>query len=238
MYVLLDGDPNKAMPYLRYDSEQGTHNNVFVGDDKRMAIFGKEAVGPHFHFQNETDSLLCLKKFNGSEDKKYKTGRSNAIDLPHLRKYLSYLDSLSETRLDYEYQQNRHYGMPFLELKMKGRTVKVDFVGAVCKLLEETDINSAKTQEIKHWLDWAKGLSEYKNQDGKKFGKFIMALDFISLLYDLRYKTGDMHERRLFTQMELITSNALINSVSSCLNNQIVDEKTQQQFNIDGAYLS
>ena len=89
LYALIDASPNAAMPIMRYDNDVAPHHNVFLGDDKRRLVFGDTASSPHFHFQNEEDSLMCLRKFRSYEGKmKYRTGRCNAIDCSHLKQYL------------------------------------------------------------------------------------------------------------------------------------------------------
>ena len=101
MYVLLEGSSNKSHMFLRYDSSSKTHKNIYVGSDKRQSVYGLEAENPHFHFQNEDDNLLCIKKFrDANRHIKWKTGRCNAIDCKHLIKYLLELDSLSQEKLE------------------------------------------------------------------------------------------------------------------------------------------
>ena len=85
--AIIKGDCTNAIPIYRYDSSKLHHKNIYIGDDERREIFGDVAQSPHFHFQNEDDSLLCLRKYhqNNNKDHLYKSGRCNAIDCKHLR---------------------------------------------------------------------------------------------------------------------------------------------------------
>ena len=240
MYVLLEGDPNKALPFLRYDSEEGEHTNVFIGDDKRKAIFGEKAKSPHFHFQNETDNLLCMAKFTGDESKKYKTGRCNAIDCPHLKKYLQFLDGLSQKELLAQSDKNLTYGMPFLDIKMRSKAIKMNCAGAIYQFfIDHTEEDVKKISYVKEWMEEAKDKICYKNGDGKKFGKFIFALDLIELINEKRMSSFDIEEKNLLTQLEIICADSLINAISSCQTNEVAKNNTRNEtLEIDGTYLN
>jgi len=237
MYVLLNGDPNKAMPFIRYDNEEEEHNNIYIGDDKRRAVFGDKANGPHFHFQNETDSLLCLKKYQGADAWKYKTGRCNAIDIPHLRKYLIELDSLSQKEVLNMHDKQLHYGMPFLEFKLKNKGTNININGQIHQFFNEKSAEGiAKISYINDWIEKSKENDDYKNTDGKKFGKLIKALDFISFINDKRKNSRNLAEKKMLTELEVISANELIKTFSSCQANEL--SSNRERYQIEGSYLT
>lgn len=184
MYVLLDGDPNKAMPFVRYDNDPTPHTNVYIGNDKRREVYGDIALNPHFHFQNEDDSLLCLRKYQAEDGKtKYKTGRCNAIDCKHLKKYLLDLDSLDQKDLERQAKNKMDYNMPFLQYKLTGKKVGVNVDNLFYKFIQDkTDEEVGLLEEISLWLTQSKESKVYNR--GKNFDKLIRK-HLISLIESL-----------------------------------------------------
>lgn len=239
MYALLDGNPEKCMPFIRFDDEEGEHNNVFIGDDKRRRVLGDKAVGPHFHFQNETDSLLCLRKFTGEETHKYRTGRCNAIDVPHLKDYLQFLDTLDAIETEREFEKSRHHGMPFLEMKIRGRAPKTRLSAHMYSFFENLpEEDKSKIAYVKNWLDNAKENPEYKNINGKKFGKIIMALDFFTFINEKRKEILNLEERQLLTEIEITTANALLCTFANCEEKELLQQGETHKYQINGNHLT
>ncbi len=238
MYVMLDGDPEKAMSFIRFDDEEGEHTNVYIGDDKRRKIYGERAEGPHFHFQNETDSLLCLRKFSGEETRKYRTGRCNAIDCPHLKSYLQFLDGLDKAETERQLEKNLHYGMPFLEMKLRDRAPKTKITARMYEYIENlSDTEKSKIHYVQEWINSAKQNPQYKNEEGRKFGKIIMTLDFFTFINEKRREISDLEERSMLTQIELVTANALISTFANCEEKELSTADDRYKYQINGNHL-
>lgn len=225
MYVLLEGDPNKAMPFVRYDNDPTPHTNIYIGDDKRREIFGDVALNPHFHFQNEDDSLLCLGKFKEDGKTKYKTGRCNAIDCKHLKKYLLDLDALTDKEVERLMDRKNDYDLPFLQYRSENKKVGVNVDKLFYSFLKDkTDEEINKLDEISLWLTHSKDSTLYHN--GKSFDKLVRCLDFLDRIALLMDSTIDCHQRKLYSQLEIFVADAVINSI--CNNTANVLLKDQQ----------
>ena len=242
MYVFLDGDSKKAFPYFRYDSASATHNNFYVGNDKRKDVFGLVAQNPHFHFQNEDDNLLCLKKFTLNRKVKYRTGRCNAIDIPHLKKYLQDLDNTSLTTLKKQHSEGKNYGMPFLEYKVLNKPIILKFNNIIRTF--DANFNSEEKEIFKRIID--KFNSQYpkeeQDQNQNFFTNLIKSLDFIQFLYDNIHSNSSINDLKALKEKEMM-SNLEVSFVSNivdgiCKNSEVFEkENFQPRYSIDAPYL-
>lgn len=227
MFVLLDGDPNKAFPYVRYDSSPVPHTNIFIGHDKRKEIYGEVALSPHFHFQNENDSLLCLRKYDG----RYRAGRCNAIDCKHLKKYLLDLDNMSKKELEILASKNLNYDMPFLAYKLEGHK----FSGGVDRLFynfirDKSDDEINLLNELSLWLTHSKDAEIYNG--GGCFDKLIRTLDCLERISLLMDNSINCDQRKLYSQLEIVIADSFINSI--CNNSQrYLLQEYQPKFTIE-----
>ena len=237
MYVLLDGNPNKAMPFMRYDNDFFDHNNVWIGDDKRKHIFGEIAKSPHFHFQNEKDSIFCLRKFkNQSRQNKYRTGRCNAIDCYHLKEYLLSLDSIGGKGIFIEQSKNGSYGMPFLQMKIDRTSLKLDVAGMVKGYLSTLDDRQAKhLSYINVWLNKAKDNTQYVmgGRGDRIFGDLIKALDFLEFITDTMKSTVYSSDRKVLSDMELMLANEVMNVVNRNNKNILTTEDEKPKYTVE-----
>ena len=210
MYVLLEGNPKKAMPFLRYDNDSNPHNNIYVGNDKRKEVYGEIALNPHFHFQNENDSLLCLSKNKG----RYRTGRCNAIDCAHLKRYLLDLDQLSQEDVDKLVNKQQHYDMPFLFYKQTGKKVGVNVDHLFYQFIQDKALSDVeRLKEIENWLKDSKESPIYHN--GQCFNKAIRTLDFLDRISKHMDMAIDCQQRKLYSQLEIVIADSLVNSFSN-----------------------
>lgn len=243
MYVLLDGNPNKAFPYFRYDSSNHSHNNLYIGNDKRKDIFGQIAESPHFHFQNEEDNLLCIKKFIGNDrHTKFKTGRCNAIDIPHLKKYLNELDNKSQEELEDEYQKNMTYGMPFLEYKFKNKKLQLSYN----KIIEQFSSTLTEEQlevfnDILNTFNLKSDYSQTKENNNKFFNPLIKSLDLLQYLHNyitLSENDLDALERKeILSNLEILFANNVVDGI--CRNSSyFLEKKYKPAFIIEANYLN
>ena len=237
MYILLDGDPNKAHSIMRYDGCNGKqHKNMFLPQDKRRAIFGDIASNPHFHFQNEDDNLICSKKIVNSDKRvKWKTGRCNAIDINHLIKYLVELDNSNRERIEMLYDQERHYNMPFLNAKYNNKVLSYDF--DIYEFLKNVPQESQTfvhdtLRNVKQKLK----KIEYKTEN-PCFRKLVFALLFIKEIYELRKTNDNLRELKILSQIEYSYANALIDSFSNNKNKLLVEDY-KPKYIVDASHLN
>lgn len=225
MYVLLDGNPDKALPFIRYDNDPAPHSNLYIGNDNRRDIYGKEARGPHFHFQSEDDSLLCLRKFKGEDGKtKYKTGRCNAIDCSHLKKYLLELDSLTPKQVCNLAKQGLDYGMPFLQLKLTEKKIGTSAEHLFFNFIKD------KTDEEIHYLDeFAIWLTQSKNDkvyhNGKSFDKLIRDLDVLDRISILMDSANNPEQRKIYSQLEIVIADSVMDVICNNSSKYIVKDQ-------------
>ena len=239
MYVMLDGDPKKTHMYLRYDSSSGIHKNVYIGNDNRQSVFGYEATNPHFHFQNEDDNLLCMKKFrDGQRHIKWKTGRCNAIDLKHLINYLIELDSFSNDKVEKLYHEHLHYNMPFLEAKHNHKQYTITNIRSLMKQYKEKC-----DEENKEHIDVLVSKFELinpkakTNGENKVFNKLLQSLKFLQFLNDERINTSNLRQLETLSQLEIMCANDVMNSISNC-KEKIIEKDYQPKYKLNGDYLN
>ncbi len=230
MYVLLDGDPKKAFSIMRYDNQydsSGVHKNIYVGRDNRAKVFGYNATYPHFHFQNENDALICLKKNKFSDS--YKTSRCNSIDCVHLKKYLLDLDSKSGLNLKKERENNGSYGMPFLAMKEEKYKFNIDVVKLVDDYFKQSEFTSGKdntvgeeqenkvVEKINDWLIASLQKEDYRDSDFKCFANLIKAVDFVKFLNNIRggmNKILTAQDRLALSEIETLVASEIVDEVN------------------------
>ena len=225
MYVLLDGDPNKAMPYIRYDNDPTDHQNLFIGNDKRMEVFKKKACGPHFHFQTEDDSLLCLRKFKGEDGKiRYKTGRCNAINCANLKEYLLSLDNMSEKELDAQVAQHLDYGMPFLQYKIANKKIGQSIDHLFYKFIEDKEDEQVNLlDELSIWLTTSKQAKVYNR--GLCFDRLIRGLDFLDVIHANMQVSKNYEQRKLYSQLEIVVADSVMNAISNNTSKYVLQDQ-------------
>lgn len=237
MYVLLDGNPNKAMPFMRYDNDFFDHNNVWIGDDKRKHIFGEIAKSPHFHFQNEKDSIFCLRKFkNQSRQNKYRTGRCNAIDCYHLKEYLLSIDSIAGKGLLIEEKKNGSYGLPFLQMKISKKDLHLDIESIVKEYISSLDDREAKHLSYLYvWFKKAKDNNQYEmgGRGDKIFGDLIKSLDFLEFITDTMKSTVYTSDRKVLSDLELLVANEVMNVINNNNKNILTSEDSKPKYSIE-----
>ncbi len=242
MYCILDGDPNKAMPYFRYDSATHDHNNLYIGNDKRQDVFGAIAQNPHFHFQNEDDNLLCVKKFIGKDRRtKYKTGRCNAIDIPHLKRYLINLDNKSYEELKRDFDNGLDYGMPFLEYKVFNKSMTLNFNDILEKY--RNGLNKENLEMFDKLINRFNSLKQNVPNSSKKytfFAQFIKILDFLQFIHDEIYNSNnsqDLDYKEILSNLEVLLANNLVDGI--CKNTSNENQKLKKTtFEIDSHRLT
>ena len=225
LYVLLDGTEKKAHPILRYDSTPYEHRNTFLQNDKRKEVFGQTAQNPHFHFQNADDDLLCLKR-NSHKDgqERWSTGRCNAIDCPHLIKYLYELDEKKPEEIQKLVEQNMDYGMPFLYYKNNNKYLSVNIKRSVSSFVKgEIDSGKLNNRDVdfikKIASDFKQSFSatEYATEpkNDRVFPKLIRALAFLDYINKVREKTTNIREIEILSNLEIEISNATFEKVAN-----------------------
>ena len=233
LYSLLEGDPKKSHPFVRYDSASMTHTNTFLEGDKRIEVFGIESDNPHFHFQNEDDLLLCIRKYrDGDRRIRWKTDKCNSIDCKHLVRYLLSLDNKSQEELEKLDRQNLNYGMPFLNIKVKGKkinTISVD------KILENYPCQNENERQYLEELKCSfKMLYSVKSVGGgeKSFKKLISSLQFLQFVSDERSNTQDNGKLELLSNLEVECATGVVNSITNC-SEKIIEKDYKPKYVID-----
>ncbi len=238
MYVILEGDTKKTHMYMRYDSSSKTHKNIYIGNDKRENIFGYEAENPHFHFQNEDDNLLCIKKFrDGYRQIKWKTGRCNAIDLKHLINYLTELDSFTREKVEKLYFDDMHYNMPFLKAKFNNQPFCTKSINTML-LNYKNEKGSIDEEYIKKIKDKFEILNQriYNNSKNKVFKNLITSLKFLQFICDERVNTKNLNELENLSKLEIIVASDIMNAIN-CSQEKVIEKDYQPKYIINGDYL-
>lgn len=236
MYCLLEGDPQQAHSFMRYDGGgDHPHHNMFLPSDHRREVFGDIAQMPHFHFQNEDDNLLCSKKVINSDKKtRWKTGRCNAIDVDHLIKYLIDLDNCSQEEVEKYHNKDKHYNMPFLAAKFQNKSFNVE-----TNLDEYLNSLSEKNREIIFSIivNVKSNMKQLNyNPANSSFKKLVYALQFVKEIYEQRKERNSCEELKILSQLELIYSNAIVDSI--CNNqNKVLYQDYKPRYIIEGSHL-
>ncbi len=234
MYVMLEGDPKKTHMYLRYDSSNKSHRNVYIGPDKRERVFGYETGSPHFHFQNEDDNLLCMKKFRDEHRQiKWKTGRCNAIDLKHLISYLVELDNTQEKKVAERFFEGGHYNMPFLEAKLNK---KVFSTKAIDTIIDDYKNSKDSPEYLQELVKKFKLLNPKQETKGKCFASLISSLKFLQFINDERINTSDLDELETLSELEIVCANDVMNSITNS-REQVKQRNYQPKYVMKGDYL-
>lgn len=221
--AIMEGKSKEAVVMYRYDSSRLKHNNVFIGDDFKKDVFGQEVESPHFHFQCEADSVLCLRKKPGkNRNYIYKAGRCNAIDCKHLSEYLKGLDMLSSAEIERLYYHKLHLGMPFLQMIHENKVAQCDFVKSVNKYLKSLPTQQRKQlSEVEKWIgksyaeNYDERAHEYISYDTYTiFGQVVKAIDFIDFVYTQRMQTNDITINKHLAQIELLSANEVMDCIA------------------------
>ena len=224
--VVIDGKTKNSLPLYRYDSSKLIHKNMFVGDDYRKDVFGQTVRSPHFHFQNEDDSLLCLKRqFDKRGREVYKSGRCNAIDCEGLRQYLIRLDRNNDKQIETLSKLNLHYGMPFLRQRREKLVSNCDFISEVRKFIKKLPNNErVDLLAVEKWLSqsdvrvWFEDGSSFAYEDCECFGSLIKALNFIQFVFDRRVKAKNTALVKNLSKIELLVASKVIDSFAGVEN--------------------
>lgn len=242
MYVLLDGNPNKAYTYFRYDSSNHSHNNLYIGNDKRKEVFGQIAESPHFHFQNVDDNLLCLKKFVGNDRYiKYKTGRCNAIDIPHLKKYLQELDKKDIEELNDELHKGLTYEMPFLEYKVKNKRIHLNYNKIIEKFTSElTEEQLEIFNDILNVFNLRSDASQ-NNRKNNFFDPLIKALDLLQYLHNYilisENDVNSLERKEILSNIEILFASNIVDGI--CRNSsKFLEKRYRPLYSIKSDYLT
>lgn len=224
--AVIDGKTKNSLPLYRYDSSKLMHKNMFVGDDYRKDVFGETVRSPHFHFQNEDDSLLCLKRqFDKCGKEVYKSGRCNAIDCDGLRRYLISLDQRNDKQIETLSKFDLHYGMPFLRQRREKLVSRCDFMPEIRKFIKTLPTNEkVDLLAVEKWLSqsdvrvWFEDGSSFAYEDCDCFGSLIKALDFIQFVFDKRVKTKNPTLVKNLSKIELLVASKAIDAFAGVEN--------------------
>lgn len=185
MFAFLQGKEERPCLFARIDDDGYNHQNLII-DERKKTVFGEVAGYPHFHFQNELDQYLCRKE----SPKGYKTGRSNAIDIPHLIDYLKYLESLPTRTLEKMLKEGDDVDLPFLAIMFE----RDKFFPEPMKIIEDfvAQQDGIKLELCQRMFT---GFDEkYKNSEQlsglkffKDFGFGLLLIQYISDLYHSKY---------------------------------------------------
>lgn len=222
-YVLLEGNPKKAHLYLRYDSSEYPHHNIFVHPDKREEVFGYDVGSPHFHFQNADDNLICLKKNLGNGRKSsWSTGRCNAIDCKRLIAYLAALDNMTKEELDEQNAAKLHYNMPFLQAKLSRKeyllpSAQKIFGSYVQQSPEDADRIAALVEEFES--------QDFQNPSKGQFRNLISNLQLLQFFHDKRVQTTDLSMLEVLNNIEIHTAEGVFSAIDNCRELQVCKQK-------------
>ena len=235
MYSLLDGKPDKAHCFMRYDGGGvfvTPHHNLFFQNDPRKEVYPLVTNGPHFHFQNEDDSILCLKKFrNSSKRTTWLTSRCNAIDIEHLVKYLHTLDHASWQQLQNLMDKEKHYCMPFLVYKYNNKALNID----VDLGKSPNKYTLSLEQEIKDCANLALANLKYSSKNAC-FKKLIKALLCLSEINERKQKSNDCRQIKILTDLEIAYADGVVDSICNT-KKELITQDCQLKYNILGSYL-
>ena len=225
-FAVPDGKMHNAIQLYRYDSSKLAHRNMFIGEDYRQDVFGQEVKSPHFHFQNEDDSLLCLKRQSDRpEAEAYKSGRCNAIDCEGLKKYLIDLDQTADEVVENLYAFKIHYGMPFLKKRKEKIVARCNFIESVNKFIKTlsaedrillTDVQGWISESQYPVCDDEGNMFDY--DDYPCFGQLIRGLDFIQFVFDKRNEEFDVRKSQLLTKLEILCANCVMDAFAGVEN--------------------
>lgn len=240
-YIIPRGDADQAINILRYDGSGFDHFNQVFYSEKHKEIFGEVATVPHFHFQNNVENLIYLKKEKNDEhDTSFSNAGCNAIDCAHLREYLRGLDALSDSELK---ETTISYGMPFLEAKKEGIKFDINVVQMLDKLIEAAQTQHLSSQtvfflgklyrEINSIIDYntddAKVLKLETNNESavppdkapgeavdtpETFTGLILALDILEKVHKQQDMTSDVKFKRDLMAIETICAKEVVDTIS------------------------
>ena len=210
MYSFLQGSEKKLSLFARLDDDGFNHRNLLI-DERRKKVFGEIAGYPHFHFQNETDQYLCRK----DSESGYKTGRCNAIDVPHLIKYLVSLEKQSKQQIKNAYSKKETLDLPFLNIMVKREEFfpkPLQIVEEFVKGQDESGVEMCK----KFFADFDENYNFQGILDGlayfKNFAFALLLLQHISDLYWNEENT-DLKYKNFLAQFEITLSEKIMDAI-------------------------
>ena len=243
LYVLLDGTYQKSHPVMRYDSSPFNHHNTYYYGDKRRGVYGEVAISPHFHFQNADDDLLCLKKsINSDKVVRWKTGRCNAIDCPHLIDYLLEIDRKSAEEIDRICKIGDDFNMPFIYFKQRNQYLSVPIKKILKVFMESENKSGNLSGEDREFIaEMMSNFNELYSQselaieptENKIFTKLIKAINFLQYLYDRRKVTTNVRQLEILSNIEIEIADKVFNEIAGIekSNIQKVNTKTDAKNN-------
>ena len=234
-YVMLDGDPKRCHSFLRYDSAVEPHKNVFFKGDQREEVYGTVADNPHFHFNNEDDGLLCIKKYRDKDrHTRWKTGRCNAIDCKHLISYLQSLDNKSTSEIENLFDSGKHYNMPFLKMKLLGRKVELPTIDNLFKkfLSKKEECETTLVNSLN------KEFSEKvaKGKTAGCFSKLTTFLELLNFIQEKRSVTSNLAQLEILSNLEVEVASEVVNAISHT-HHKILEKDYKPKYVIDGGFI-
>lgn len=240
-YTFLNGNPDKAHLLVRYDSTSYDHQNLWIIDDEeKRSVFGDVAKSPHFHFQNENDDLICLRKENKGGEVNFKTGGCNAIDCEHLAEYLYQLDSKDSKSIKQLIQENKNFDMPFLYLKGRNVHLNLDLDFMLTSYAAKINNDQQGYENMKYFYSMINKFktnynkSKYANMDSKSvFSEYIFTLKLLEFIDEAKKSVTDLEKFNTLHDFEVILSNKLFENmlnieISYCkvnVNDRDIDDK-------------
>lgn len=213
-YVIPNGNPQNAINILRYDGTGCPHYNQVFLSEKHKQIIGEVAQVPHFHFQNNVENLLYLKKSNKDDsDLNYSAPGCNAIDCEHLIKYLQQLDATPINMLKTETQS---YGMPFLDAKIKNLPLNINIQATLLNVLSSP--NSLSVENINYLTTLYNQINKITyddNTENNYFSKLIESLDVLEKMHKKIDSTQDPKQVAELTLIETECANQIVSAMSN-----------------------
>lgn len=210
MYSFLQGSEKKLSLFARLDDDGFNHRNLLI-DERRKKVFGEVAGYPHFHFQNETDQYLCRKE----SDSGYKTGRCNAIDVPHLIKYLVSLENQTKQQIKSAYARRETLDLPFLDILVE----REEFFPKPLKIVEDFVKNQGE-EGVQMCKEFFADFDNNYNLQGilggldyfKNFAFTLLLLQHISDLYWSEENTN-LKYKNFLAQFEITLSEKVMDAI-------------------------
>lgn len=195
-------------------TEQVVHIIIRFLSEKHKQIIGEVAQVPHFHFQNNVENLLYLKKSNKDDsDLNYSAPGCNAIDCEHLIKYLQQLDATPINMLKTETQS---YGMPFLDAKIKNLPLNINIQATLLNVLSSP--NSLSVENINYLTTLYNQINKITyddNTENNYFSKLIESLDVLEKMHKKIDSTQDPKQVAELTLIETECANQIVSAMSN-----------------------
>lgn len=227
VYAFLQGKETQPCNFARLDDDGYVHRNLFI-DDQREHFFGEFAGFPHFHFQNEVDQYICRK----DNQRGYKTGRCNAIDIPHLLKYLEYIENLSSEQKDLMRAQEEDGGLPFFRLMTERETF---FLNPLLVIDEFVNLQNEDGREMAKILfaDFDKKYNGSQILGGLNYFKnFAFALLLIQHISDIYWENPQKNPlyKDFLAKFEIFLSDKIMDAVCNISEKKYLRENGMPYF--------